>query len=104
MQDPINELKDALAAGFVPKEIKDFMDANGHEGQVWAVEPQEYDRQVQTGEDENGNPVYVTEKGQRVGVGYKIANADGGEESHVIWYDENEVQELLKEYNGGQNS
>lgn len=84
MDELKNELKSALDNGFVPQEIKDFMNSNGHEGQVWLVEKEE--------------------EPDRVGIGYKIANADGGEESHVVWYGEDEVQELLKEYNGGQNS
>lgn len=70
------KLQDAFNRGFIPLDLKEAMQARGHTGQVWIVDNTELNE-------------------TRLGVGYKLANEDGSEQTHICWYSIEEVQELL---------
>lgn len=95
MPDEQIKLQDAFNRGFVPTDIKEMMIANGHQGQVWVVDAHTSNRSARVGEDQDGNPVHKEQTVVRIGVGYKLLNADGSEQSHIRWYEPEEVQELL---------
>lgn len=77
MQEVKIKLQNAFNKGFVPKDIKEAMDLNGHQGQVWVI-------------------TTPTEE-KRVGVGYKLLNSESVETKCVYWYTPEEVQQLLQE-------
>jgi hypothetical protein len=97
------KLQQAFNDGFVPKEIRQYMKNNGHEGQVWIVEQPDTIKSVKQGRKTVEVPVF------RIGIGYKLleetqtededGNITVGERAvnHIISYDQDEIESILRE-------
>lgn len=84
------KLQEAFDKGFIPKEVQEYMDANRHSGQVWVVEQEDTTHQVEK------KGIYREEMLERIGIGYRLPQEDGGA-SHIHVYSLPEIEEILRE-------
>lgn len=99
-QDKVQaKLQQAFNDGFIPKEIKRYMEQNGHSdlGQVWVVEQPDTVKYDPAGKDRNGNLKYKERPVYRIGIGYKLIDDEGQETNHVLIYDQDEIKQILSE-------
>lgn len=96
-QDIETKLAHAFEQGFVPKEIKSYMNANRHVGRVYLVDQADSTRSVETGRDPDDNPIHKEEPIVRFGIGYVLMDNEGVKTTHVLIYDHHEIQKVLKE-------
>lgn len=90
------KLQEAFNKGFVPAEVRQYMNDNNHSGQVWIVDQEDtmhqvYDKKTQLLREE---PL------ERIGIGYRLAESSLGAndgDSHVLIYTLPEIEEILRE-------
>lgn len=100
------DFKKKINDGYIPKDLKETMSLNGHEGDVWFIKSEEYIKPEKNGTDESGNQKYRDIQDTRYAVGYKmqdiVGQDEGGENivqeaSHIVWYNSEEVRGMLNE-------
>lgn len=87
------KLTEAFDRGFIPAEIRKYMDANGHSGQVWVVDQDDTTHQV----EEKG--ILREESLERIGIGYRLPE-DAGGSGHIMIYTLPEIETILREIKG----